>query len=198
MARPSHWIFIFKRDISEIMVSSSDYPYVIHQLRKTFIIIGLIGILAFGQENILVRIDNEVNSIEADSTLLKTEFDLMELTGITTDGGGILKVWRKEKQICKIVEEIGLSYGRIRTMIYLENGYPIKIIETKENFGIKDNKLNYKELKEVYREVIYVFDWENDSAEIQRIGKRKMSKQSCSMYELAETLIEKAKKATAE
>jgi hypothetical protein len=62
-----------------------------------------------------------VKSIESDSTLEKTEFDWVELTGITTDGGGILKVWRNENQICKIVEEIGFSYGRIMTIIYLNN-----------------------------------------------------------------------------
>jgi hypothetical protein len=62
-----------------------------------------------------------VKSIESDSTLEETEFDWVELTGITTDGGGILKVWRNENQICKIVEEIGFSYGRIMTIIYLNN-----------------------------------------------------------------------------
>lgn len=172
---------------------------VVHHMRKTFVIIfTLIGFLTFGQENNLDRIDNKVNSIESDSTLAETEFDWVELTGITTDGGGILKVWRNEKEVCKIVEEIGLSYGRIRTIIYLNNGIPIKIIETEENFEIKDNELNYKKLNDVYREIIYVFDWENDSAEIKRIGKRKMSEQSCSMYELTESVMERAKKATTE
>ncbi|MDO7174244.1 hypothetical protein [Mariniflexile sp. AS56] len=168
-------------------------------MRETFVIIfTLIGFLTFGQENNLDPIDNKVNSIESDSTLTETEFDWVELTGIASDGGGILKVWRNEKKICKIVEEIGLSYGRIRTIIYLKNGIPIKIIETEENFEIKDNELNYKKLNEVYREIIYVFDWENDSAEIKRIGKRKMSEQSCSMYELAESVMVRAKKATTE
>ncbi|CAM1363624.1 conserved protein of unknown function [Tenacibaculum soleae] len=162
-------------------------------MRKTFVIIlTLIGFLAFGQENNLDRIENKVKSIESDSTLEETEFDWVELTGISTDGGGILKVWKNEKQICKIVEEIGLSYGRIRTIIYLNNETPIKIIETEENFGHKDGEINYKELNEVYRETLYVFDWENDEAEIKRIGKRNMSEASCSMYELAESLIERA------
>jgi hypothetical protein len=58
--------------------------------------------------------------------------------------------------------------------------------------------LNYEELNEVYREIIYVFDWNNDNAKIKRIGKRNMSEVSCSMYELAESVLEKAKKATAE
>jgi len=168
-------------------------------MKKAFVIIlTLIGILAFGQENNLERIDNEVSSIESDSTLVETEFDWVELTGTTTDGGGILKVWRNEKQICKIVEEIGLSYGRIRTVIYLKNGIPIKITETEENFGHENGKLNYKELNEVYRETLYIFDWENDEAEIKRVGKRNLSEASCSIYELAESVIERAEKAKKE
>jgi len=164
-------------------------------MRKAFVIIlTLIGFLAFGQENNLDRIENEVKSIESDSTLEETEFDWVELTGISTDGGRILKVWQNEKQICKIVEEIGLSYSRIRTIIYLNNGIPIKIIETEENFGHENGEINYKELNEVYRETLYVFDWENDEVEIKRIGKRNMSEASCSMYELAESVIERAEK----
>jgi hypothetical protein len=168
-------------------------------MKKAFVIIlTLIGFIAIGQEKNLDLIENEVKSIESDSTLVETEFDWVELTGITTDGGGILKVWRNEKQILKIVEEIGLSYGRIRTTIYLKNGIPIQIIETEENFGHTNDGLNYEELNEVYREIIYVFDWNNDNAKIKRIGKRNMSEASCSMYELAESVLEKAKKATAE
>ena len=166
-------------------------------MKNTFVtILTLIGFLAFGQEYSLDQIENEVKSIESDSTLEKMEYDWVELTGITTDGGGILKVWRDEKQICKIVEEIGCSYGRIRTTIYLYNENPIKIIETEENFGIKNDELNYEELSEVYREIIFVFDWDNDNAEIKRTGKRNMSEASCSIYELAESVIERAKKTT--
>jgi len=114
------------------------------------------------QLNNFDQIDNKVNSIESDSTLEKTEFDWVELTGITTDGGGILKVWRNEKQIYKIVEEIGLSYGRITTTIYMNNRTPIKIIEIEENFEQNNDGLNYEVLNEVYRETIYVSDWKND------------------------------------
>ncbi|WP_226789153.1 hypothetical protein [Polaribacter reichenbachii] len=121
----------------------------------------------------------------------------MELTGITTDGGGILKVWRNEKQICKIVEKIGLSYGRITTVIYLNNGIPIKIIETEENFGHENGELNYEKLNEVFRATIYVFDWENDESKIERTGKRVLSEGSCSTFNYEPT-IERAKKARTE
>lgn len=167
-------------------------------MKKAFVIIlTLIGFLAFGQENNLDRIDNEVKSIESDSTLKKAEYDWVELTGIATDGGGILKVWWNKKQTCKIVEEIGLSYGRIRTIIYLNSGIPIKIIETEENFENQNGELNYKELNEVFRATIYVFDWENDESKIERTGKRILSEGSCSTFDYEPT-IERAKKATTE
>lgn len=151
------------------------------------------GFVTFGQENKLDRIEDEVNSINSDSTITKLEFDWTELTGITTDGGGILKVWQNENQICKIVEEIGLSYGRVKTSIYLQNGIPIKIIETEENFGHKNGELDYNELKEVFRANIYVFDWENDNGKIERIGKRILSEGSCSNFDY-EPILERAKK----
>ena len=167
-------------------------------MKNAFVIIlTLIGFLAFGQENNVAQIDRKVKSIESDSTLNETKFDWVELTGITTDGGGILKVWRNEKQICKIVEEIGLSYGRIRTIIYLNKGIPIKIIETEENFGHENGELNYKKLNEVFRATIHIFDWENDESKIIRTGKRVLSEGSCSTFDY-ELTIERAKKATME
>ncbi|CAM1357727.1 hypothetical protein [Tenacibaculum halocynthiae] len=153
----------------------------------------LIGFVTFGQENKLDGIKSEVNSIDSDSTLTKSEFDWKKLTGITTDGGRILKVWRNENQICKIVEEIGLSYGRVKTTIYLQNGLPIKIIETEENFGHKNGELNYNELNEVFRAYIYVFNWENDEGKIERIGKKVFSEGSCSTFDY-EPILERAKK----
>ena len=159
------------------------------------IIFTLIGLTTFGQELSLEQIENEVRLIESDSTLTETEFDWVELTGIVTDGGGILKVWRNENQICKIVQEIGLSYGRIGTTIYLSNGVPIKIIETEQNFERKDNGLDYGKLNEVFRAVIHAYDWENDDGKIERIGKRVMSEGSCAFFDY-EPIVERAEKAT--
>ena len=167
-------------------------------MKNAFVImLTLIGFLAFGQENNVDRIDRKVKSIESDSILKETEFDWVELTGITTDGGGILKVWRNEKQICKIVEEIGLSFGRIRTIIYLNKGMPIKIIETEEKFSHLNGELNYKKLNEVFRATTHIFDWENDESKIVRIGKRVLSEGSCSTFDYEPT-IERTIKATME
>ena len=66
--------------------------------------------------------------------LLRKKNLIGELSGNTTDGGWIIKVWHNENQTYKIVEEIGLSNGRIRTIIYLNKEIPIKFIQTEENF----------------------------------------------------------------
>ncbi len=151
----------------------------------------LIGFISFGQEDKVAQIDSKINLIDSDSTLIETEYDWIELTGITTDGGGILKVWKKENQIYKIYEEVGLSYGRIRTTMYLENEMPIKIIETEENFVHINNELNYNKLNEVFKVEFYVFDWENDDCKIYTTGKRVMSEGEL-LFEY-EPLIERAK-----
>ena len=164
-------------------------------MKKNFVIVlTLVGFLSFAQENQTVRIDNLVQSIKADSTLTESEFDWIKITGIATDGGGILKVWRNSNQIVKVYEEIGLSYGRISTEIYLDNGEPIKIIEIEENFSLTNHEVEYDELNEVFRAVIYMFDWESDKSKIERIAERNLSEGNCSTFDY-EPIIERAKKA---
>ena len=142
----------------------------------------------------MLRIDKMVESITSNPALIETEFDWVELTGIATDGGGILKVWRAGNQIVKVYEEIGLSYGRISTSVYLQNGVPIKIIETEENFKLTDQGFVNEELKEVFRAEVYVFDWENDKARVVRTGERHRSEGNCSTFDYEPTL-ERALKA---
>ena len=158
------------------------------------IVLTLIGFLSFAQSNETLRIDKIVESITSNPSLIETEFDWVELTGIVTDGGSILKVWRTGNQIVKVYEEIGLSYGRISTSIYLQNGEPIKIIETEENFKLTGQGIVNEELKEVFRAEIYVFDWEDDKARIVRTGERNWSEGNCSTFDYI-PILERAKKA---
>lgn len=164
-------------------------------MKKTVIIISvLIGFLSFGQERNISHIEDEARLIDLNDNLTKKEFNWVELTEITTDGGGILKVWQDENQICKIYEEIGFSYGRITTIIYLKDNVPIKIIDTEENFSYENDDINYYELNEVFKATIYVFDWEDDDTEIIIEGNRVISEGNCSTFEY-ESIIELAEKA---
>lgn len=80
--------------------------------------------------------------------------------------------------------------------MYLDKGIPIKIIETEENFGHESGKLN-KELNEVFRAIIYIFDWEGDISTIERIGERVFSEGTCSAFDY-ESTMEWAQKAITE
>ncbi len=160
------------------------------------ILLVFVGFSLFGQEKAIISIDDEVRSIEANEALNKKAFDWAELQGISTDGGGILEVWWKGSQIYKVKEEVGLSFGSVTKTIYLKTGKPIKIIETEENFEQTSNGFNYEDLKEVYKEIVYVFDWENytwknPKLSKKQIGKRKFSEDGgCKWYDgIKETLV---------
>ena len=159
-----------------------------------FVIFVLFQVITFGQEHTLHQIQKKVQDIEKDTSLIMTEVDWVILTGITTDGGGILKVWHQDGQISKIMEEIGLSYGRVRTTIYLDNRVPIKIIETEENFEKNNQGFNYKNLHEVFKVTIHIFNWNEGLEEIERKGKRVFTERPCSTFEYESTL-ERAEKA---
>ncbi|WP_298321205.1 hypothetical protein [uncultured Aquimarina sp.] len=155
----------------------------------------LIGMLTFGQEKNLEKINSEVNSIDLNSELSVHEFDWVQLTGIVTDGGGILKIWKDNDNIHKILQKIGLSYGRIRTRIYFKNGFPIKVIEIEDNFERTSDGLNYSKLEQVFKEEFFVLDWEMGEGKYKTLGKRVMSEGGCSHFESYEPIIERAKKA---
>lgn len=159
-----------------------------------FIAIFFFHFVTFGQEHTLHQVQEKIQNIEKDTTLIVTEIDWIELTGITTDGGGFLKVWHKDEQVYKIMEQVGLSYGRLRTIVYLDNEVPIKIIETEENFEKSNQGFNYKNIHEVFKVIINVLDWEKDLAKIERTGKRVFTERPCSTFEY-EATIERAIKA---
>lgn len=159
-----------------------------------FIAIFFFHFVTSGQERTLHQIQEKTQNTEKDTSLIVTEIDWVELTGIVTDGGGFLKVWHKDKQVYKIMEEVGLSYGRLRTIVYLDNEVPIKIIETEENFEKSNQGFNYKNIHEVFKVTIHIFNWNEGLEEIERTGKRVFTERPCSTFEY-EATIERAIKA---
>lgn len=146
------------------------------------------------QTNRIALIEKKVTEIESDATLTEVEFDLLELTGRVTDGGGMLKLWRNQNQTQKIIQEVGLSFGRISTTVYLENKIPIKVIETEENFESNNGELDYSKLNEVFKATSYFFDWEQDDSNIELKGKRVLSQGNCTAIDY-KPILEMAKKA---
>jgi hypothetical protein len=148
----------------------------------------------FEQQDFVNLIDNIVYDINNNKSLIVKEFDSIEAYGQTFDGNGTIKVYIDSIHISKIVEQIGLSYGRITTTIYFSDNEPIKIIDTEDNFAINDNgtSLNYSELNTVFNTDIYIFDWEADNNKVIIEGKRNLSEGTCGIYEY-EGLIDKTK-----
>ncbi|MUU78935.1 hypothetical protein [Winogradskyella endarachnes] len=110
-------------------------------MKKTFtIILTLIGILTFGQESDYSEIDNHTKLIDSNTELIELEFDLTNKSDSTNSEYAVLKIWHKEKKIFKIIKEVSVDYGEIKSEIYLVGNKPIKIIESESmNYYLTDS-----------------------------------------------------------
>lgn len=133
-------------------------------MKKTFtVILTLIGILVFGQENKIAEIENQTKLIDSDTELIEPIIDLTNKSK--------LKFWHKEKQIFKIVQESYVDYGVIKSEIYLVGNKPIKIIESENtNFFLIDSIARIKgysvDIEENFRAVSYITNWNKKQREL--------------------------------
>ncbi len=155
------------------------------------IILILVRFLAFGQENKLAEIDNEVNAIEKDYSLRIEEFNLEKQT---------LKVWLNDKnQILKIVENRNANYGEIKSTIYLKETKPIKTIES-ENiyFWLTDSLAKIKgysiDHREEYSATSYIINWNKKQRKLILNGKATNEKNASSELKKYEGIIRKSEK----
>jgi hypothetical protein len=158
------------------------------------IVLLLLGLNGFGQEDSLQIIDDAVLEIDSNKSLILKEFDAIEVYGHAFDGGGVIQIYSDSNSIVKVYEQIGLSYGRVTTIIYFSKGIPIKIIDSEENFAMNEDGtgLDYTKLTTVFKAEIYIFDWENAISKSVLTGKRNLSEGTCGIFEY-EGLIDKAK-----
>lgn len=163
-----------------------------------------IGILVSGQMidliaqvDTLEQINEAVEKTDLNRSLEVREFDADSLYKQVFDGGGTIKVYLDETGIRKIEEEIGVSFGRLTTIIYMQNGRPVKIIDREENFKWKEDNTgwDYSELNQVFEANIYIFNWELDQSKTFEKGKRNLSEGTCAVFE-CEPLIELVKELT--
>ncbi|PYE83130.1 hypothetical protein DFQ11_101561 [Winogradskyella epiphytica] len=129
---------------------------------------SLIGILVFGQENKMTEIDNQSKSIDSDTELIESNFDLTNESR--------LKVWHKENRIFKIVQEMNVDYGEIKSEIYLVGNKPVKIIESEStNFFLTDSIAKIKgysiDIEENFRAVSYITNWNKKQRELKVSGE---------------------------
>ncbi|MDN4167095.1 hypothetical protein QWY31_16410 [Cytophagales bacterium LB-30] len=159
------------------------------------IILGGLYFICHGQDERVSRINNVIRQINKNDKLTITEFDANEVYGQVSDGGGIIKVYSDKKEIIKIEQEIGVSFGRLTTIIYVTAGKPIKIIDREEIFKFKDDQTgwDYTKLTKVFEATIYIFDWDIDDSKVIYNGKRVLSEGTCSNFEY-EPLLETVQK----
>ncbi|MBU2940179.1 hypothetical protein KO494_11590 [Lacinutrix sp. C3R15] len=139
-------------------------------MKKTFtILLTLIGILVFGQENKITEIDNQLKSIDTDTELIESNFELI-------NESCKLKIWHKEKQIFKIAQVKNVDYGEIKSKIYLVANKPIKIVESESTyFFLTDSIAKIKgysiDIEENFRAIAYIINWNKKQRKLMVSGK---------------------------
>ncbi len=111
----------------------------------------------------MTEIDNQSKSIDSDTELIESNFDL--------NNESKLKVWHKEKQIFKIVQERNVDYGEIKSEIYLIGNKPIKITESESTyFFLTDSIAKIKgysvDIEENFRAISYITNWNKKQREL--------------------------------
>ncbi|MHB1278141.1 MAG: hypothetical protein ACYC1Q_07065, partial [Bacteroidia bacterium] len=138
-----------------------------------------------GQFDSIEQIEQIVQGIDADTNLKVREFDASEVYNPGFDGGGIISVYFDSSGIKKFHQEIGVSFGRLTTIIYFDNSRAVKIVDCEENFKWRDDNTgwDYSEIKQVFQADIYIFDWAADQNKTIRLGERNLSEGTCSIFE---------------
>ena len=143
----------------------------------------------------MTEIDNQSKSIDSDTELIESNFDL--------NNESKLKVWHKEKQIFKIVQERNVDYGEIKSEIYLIGNKPIKITESESTYYfLTDSIAKIKgysvDIEENFRAISYITNWNKKQRELIVSGEPTEKKNiSYELNKYAE-IIRKAEKFTNE
>jgi hypothetical protein len=165
--------------------------------RITNILILTFGLSSycFAQTDLTTTIDNQARQIDSNKGLTTKTFNANEVYERIFDGGGEIIVYLKSGQPVKIEQTIGLSYGRLTTIIYLTDGQPTKVIDREENFKTKEDKsgFDYTKLNQVFEATIYVINWDKDESKVLKKGERKFSEGVCSNLDY-EPLVDSVKK----
>lgn len=165
-------------------------------MKKILFISLLLFIQVFivnGQSDSIELIQKTVDKIESDTNLAIKKFDATEVYKQAFDGGGIIKLYADKDGLRKIEQEIGVSFGRLTTVVYFDNGQVIKLIDREENFKWLEDQTgwDYSQMSQAFQADIYIFDWEMNSNKAIKKGKRNLSQGPCSVFEY-EPLIELA------
>lgn len=155
-----------------------------------------IYVISYGQNEKTSIIESEISYIEKNiKNLNYSEIDWNEFKNLTTDNGGIIKIWKQGDTFVKIIEEIGGSTSVITRVLYLKNEKPIKGIEIEKMFAKKPNfETDYTKLIENFKLEVYITGFNKNinenEFEIKSTGKRVFSEYYCDMNSLFQILEE--------
>lgn len=144
----------------------------------------------YSQELDSVMIKNLVHEIENNRGLDSANHNWSEMTGVYPDGGFEFVTWYNGEELVKVYLQVGLSYGRLTTIIYLDDSKPIMTIETEENFNLNnEGEIDLSRLNLVFREVTFLYKEDPAGSgeydlEYRTMGKRVFSDPYCSSSEL--------------
>jgi len=160
------------------------------KIRNLSILIFLFFHLFSYCQNNIALIENEIVSINNNSeNYVISEHSWEEIYGLTTENGGIVKVWKENNKIRKVVEEVRGSMSSITRIIYLKDEKPIKGLEIEKIFESNQNaEINYSKQIEVFRINAYVTGFNSIIGEYEfetKVeGKRKLTDYYCELNSL--------------
>ena len=151
--------------------------------------------VGFSQSRTVDELDALVVKIDNNPNLDSIVLDANEVYNQTFDGGGNYILFSIRDSLVKVRSEIGTSYGRFTTVLYLQDQIPLKIIEKEENFIWKDedSSWDYSQINTVFKAVIYVTDYSNADTHTIKEGQRVLTEGACGLFEY-DPAIERAKK----
>lgn len=151
----------------------------------------------YGQTDSIKWIDDIVARIKAEKNHITREFDAQEVYKDSPEGGGIIKVKTTYSEPTIIKQDFVISRGRVTTILYLYKLKPVQIINIEEQFGEKDDHSgpDYTRLNVIFKETLYVLDWNNYRVTAIREGMRSLTLAQNKIY--YDTLIENVKKLVA-
>jgi hypothetical protein len=143
---------------------------------------------------ILAAIRKDFQAINADKTLSGKKLGNEEFLKNTPDGGGELNGYYKNRNLVKIVEWIGFSYGNRTREFYLKNGKLFFVYEKFESFVVKDSlnaEIDHSKVTTTFEGRYYI---NRDKLIEQKIsGKRTFNEDSVTIKELVDAARENAR-----
>lgn len=131
---------------------------------RAVIILWLMPAWAFAQSTRVGQINIEVAHIDKDRTLSCDTLDASVIFKANFDGGGEVLYWYRGKELVKVREEIGLSWGRNTREYYFHNDTIMLFREREELFPwIADSSaLDHSRLITGYEGTYYFWTWRNE------------------------------------